>query len=50
MSEGRIMTDSKISLERRAPSREELTGYYNPKSKQNGNVGARCIVPTGEIR
>ncbi|HCL89948.1 MAG TPA: hypothetical protein DHW70_01285 [Candidatus Atribacteria bacterium] len=30
------MTDSKISLKCGAPSREELTGYYNPKSKQNG--------------
>jgi len=43
------MTDSKISVERRALSREELIGCYNPKSKQNGNVLVRCIVPTGEI-
>jgi len=28
-----------------------IPSYYgNPKSKQNGNVEVRCIVPTGEIR
>ena len=23
---------------------------FNPRTKQNGNVGARCIVPIGDIR
>jgi hypothetical protein len=27
-----------------------LKNNCNPKSKQNGNVGARCIVPAEKIR
>lgn len=36
--------------ERKCKNKHMLCSNYNLKSKQNGNVEARCIVPTRDIR
>ena len=44
------MKEKKGTMDKRREKKTELINGCNPKSKQNENVEAQFIVPTGEIR